>query len=189
MRMIFTLSLVLWGWAEVSTFIYIGNEIGGILTLLGIFVTAVMGIALLKNQGLSVLKRIRTDRLKGRASVSSVADSISLVIGGILMLIPGYFSDVVGFLLFVPGLRTFSGIYFIKWFTNSKRFYDFENLGANMYKPGHSHRPNTNSKNNPFEEDEKESYHPKTFDDVIEGDFVERLSPKAKIKQDKTALK
>ena len=100
-----TLSLLLLGWAEVSTFIYISNEIGGVLTLLGIFITAFVGIVLLKNQGLSVLKRIRSNMLEGRASVSSVADSISLVIGGILMLIPGYFSDAVGLLLFVPGLK------------------------------------------------------------------------------------
>ena len=185
MGLIFTLSLLLWGWAEVSTFIYIGNEIGGLLTLLGIFVTALMGIALLKNQGLSVLKRVHSDMLKGRASVSSVADSISLVIGGILMLIPGYLSDFVGLVLFIPGLRTFSGLYFIKSFANSRKFSGFENFTDNMYKSRHEHRSQTNSKKNPFKEKE-DPRHPKTFDDVIEGDFVERLSPKPKIKQNKT---
>ena len=185
MGLIFTLSLLLWGWAEVSTFIYIGNEIGGLLTLLGIFVTAIIGIVLLKNQGLSVLKRVHSDMLKGRTSVSSVADSISLVIGGILMLIPGYFSDVVGLVLFIPGLRTFSGMYFVKWFINSKRFSGFENLSKNIYNSRHEHRSQTNSKKNPFTKKE-EPYHPKTFDDVIEGDFVERLGPKPKIKQNKT---
>ena len=185
MGLIFTLSLLLWGWAEVSTFIYIGNEIGGLLTLLGIFITAFMGIVLLKNQGFSVLKRVRSNMLKGRASVSSVADTISLVIGGILMLIPGYFSDVVGLVLFIPGLRTFSGMCFIKWFINSRRFSGFENLSENMYKSKHEHRSQTNNNKNPFTEKE-EPYHPKTSDDVIEGDFVERLSPKPKIKQNKT---
>jgi len=179
MGLIFTLSLFLWGWAEVSTFIYIGNEIGGLLTLLGVFITALMGIVLLKNQGLSVLKRVHSDMLKGRASVTSVADSISLVIGGILMVIPGYFSDVVGLVLFIPGLRTFSGMYFIKWFINSRRFSGFENLSENMYKSKHEHRSQANSKGNPFKEKE-EPYHPKTFDDVIEGNFVERLGPKPK---------
>ena len=185
MGIIFTLILLLWGWAEISTFIYIGNEIGGILTLLGIFITAVLGIALLKNQGLSVLKRIRSDMLKGRAPVSSVADSISLVIGGVLMLIPGYFSDVIGLLLFIPGLRTFSGIYFIKWFTNSKRFYGFENFGGNMYKSGQEQPSNTKSTKNSFKK-KAGPYNPQTFDDIIEGDFVERLRPKTKIKQNKT---
>ena len=180
-----TLSLLLLGWAEVSTFIYISNEIGGVLTLLGIFITAFVGIVLLKNQGLSVLKRIRSNMLEGRASVSSVADSISLVIGGILMLIPGYFSDAVGLLLFVPGLRTFFGIFFIKWFTNSRRFNGFENFADTMYKSKHEHRSNTSGKKNSFEEKDVPN-HPKTFDDIIEGDFVERISPKPKIKQNKT---
>ena len=185
MGMIFTLSLLLWGWAEVSMFIYIGNKIGGTLTLVGIFVTAVVGIALLKNQGLSVLKRIRSDMFTGRTSVSSVADSISLVTGAILILIPGYCSDIVGLFLFIPGLRTFSGIFFIKWFTNSKRFKILENLDDNLFKSGHEDRFKTNSKKSPFESKEK-PYHPKTSDDIIEGDFVERLSPKPGLKQNKT---
>ncbi|MDC1381968.1 FxsA family protein [Candidatus Puniceispirillum sp.] len=184
MRLILTLSLLLWVWAEVTTFIYISNEIGGLLTLLGIFITAAMGIALLKNQGLSVLKRIRSDMLKGRAPVSSVADSISLIIGGVLVVIPGYFSDVVGLFLFIPGFRTYSGIYIIKWFAYSKKLSSFENLGDNMFKSGLWHYSSTNSRKNPYEYKETPS-NPKNFDDIVEGDFIERLSPKPTLKQEK----
>ena len=55
MGLVIILCLLIWGWAEMSAFIYIGSEIGGLLTLLGVFVTAIFGIALLKRQGLSVL--------------------------------------------------------------------------------------------------------------------------------------
>ena len=88
MGLIIILGLLIWGWAEMSAFIYIGSEIGGLLTLLGVFVTAIFGIALLKRQGLSVLSRIQADLAKGRAPVTSIADSISMVVGGALMLIP-----------------------------------------------------------------------------------------------------
>ena len=52
MGLVIILCLLIWGWAEMSAFIYIGSEIGGLLTLLGVFVTAIFGIALLKRQGL-----------------------------------------------------------------------------------------------------------------------------------------
>ena len=48
-----------------TAFIYIGSEIGGLLTLLGVFVTAIFGVVLLKRQGLSVLGRIQADLAKG----------------------------------------------------------------------------------------------------------------------------
>ena len=64
MGLIIILGLLIWGWAEMSAFIYIGSEIGGLLTLLGVFVTAIFGIALLKRQGLSVLSQIQADLAK-----------------------------------------------------------------------------------------------------------------------------
>ena len=63
MGLIIILGLLVWGWAEMSTFIYVGSEIGGLLTLLGVFTTAIFGIALLKRQGLSVLNQIQADLL------------------------------------------------------------------------------------------------------------------------------
>ena len=85
MGLIIILGLLIWLWAEMSTFIYIGSEIGVLLTLLGVFVTAIFGISLLKRQGLSVLNRIQADLARGRAPVTSIADSISMVVGGFLV--------------------------------------------------------------------------------------------------------
>ena len=185
MGLILILILVVLGWAETATFSYFSNEFGGLLTLLGIFVTATMGIALLKNQGLSVLNRIRNDLLKGQPPVSSIADSISLLIGGVLMLIPGYLTDVVGLFLFIPGLRTFTGIYFIKWFTNIQKFNGFVNLGDNIFQARDGHHSKTNDKNNSFRYDKKYHHH-KNFDDVIEGNFEEQVKPRPIIQQNKT---
>ena len=177
MGLIFILSLLFWGWAEMSAFIYIGNELGGLITLLGVFFTAIMGIALLKNQGISVLNRISSDMAKGRASMSSVADSISLVIGGILMLIPGYLTDVIGLFLFVPGFRTISGIYFIKLITRSRRFSNFVNRNGSERRSGQGQNAKTNTKEDPTKFSEQNHHHG-AYDDIIEGTFEERVSPK-----------
>ena len=117
--------LILWGWAEMSAFIYIGGEIGGLFTLLGVFVTAIIGLSLLKSQGGAVMTKIRFDLAQGRAPVGSIADSLSLAVGGILMLIPGYVTDAVGILLFMPGVRKIAGGWILHHLVTSNRLKGF----------------------------------------------------------------
>ena len=167
MRWAFLVIFLLWGWAEMTAFIFIGSEIGGLLTLLGVFVTAVIGIALLRQQGLSVLNNIRNDLAKGQAPVTSIADSIALLGGGILMLIPGYVTDAIGLLLFVPGLRTLAGIYILQWIARNQGF-----TSSMSFRAGGNFSAEDN-----FGAGEADNFKsaPKTFgdDDIIEGEFEE----------------
>ena len=173
MGLVIILCLLTWGWAEMSTFIYIGSEIGGLFTLFGVFVTAIFGITLLKRQGLSVLSRIQADFAKERATVTSIADSISIVFGSALMLIPGYITDGIGLLLFLPGIRTFAGVYLLQWMARSKHFTGFTNFGSGPFgnaasenlasgSDGHRHKPFT------------KQHRKVKDDDIIEGEFEER---------------
>ncbi|MDA9874104.1 FxsA family protein [Alphaproteobacteria bacterium] len=180
MGLVIILCLLIWGWAEMSAFIYIGLEIGGLLTLLGVFVTAIFGIALLKRQGLSVLSRIQADLAKGRAPVTSIADSISMVVGGALMLIPGYVTDGIGLLLFIPGIRTLAGVYLLQWMARNKRFTGFTNFGGASFGKGASSNPASGAAghhHNPFTKRQYKT----TDDDIIEGEFEERPDQDHKI--------
>ena len=163
MGLFILLGFILWGWAEMSAFIYIGGEIGGLFTLLGIFVTAIIGLSLLKSQGGAVMTKIRSDLAQGRAPVGSIADSLSLAVGGILMLIPGYVTDAVGILLFVPGVRTIAGAWILHHLVTSNRFKGFVHVDG---QAGFSTRRTT-----PF-------HH---TDDVIEGDATEHQPPKDRL--------
>jgi UPF0716 protein FxsA len=174
MGLIIILGLLIWGWAEMSAFIYIGSEIGGLLTLLGVFVTAIFGIALLKRQGLSVLSRIQADLAKGRAPVTSIADSISMVFGATLLLIPGYVTDGIGLLLFLPGIRTLTGVYLLQGMARSKRFTGFTNFGVGPFGNAASGNPASDTAGyqpNPFT---KQQHETRDDDDIIEGEFEER---------------
>ena len=189
MGLIIILGLLIWGWAEMSAFIYIGSEIGGLLTLLGVFVTAILGIALLKRQGLSVLSQMQADLTKGRAPVTSITNSISMVVGGALMLIPGYVTDAIGLLLFLPGIRTLAGIYFLQWMAKSKRFTGFTNFGSRPFgnaASGNAASGNSASDNSASDNSEsgtaghqhmpftKQQHKMMDDDDIIEGEFEER---------------
>ncbi|MDC0650200.1 FxsA family protein [Candidatus Puniceispirillum sp.] len=175
MGLIIILGLLIWGWAEMSAFIYIGSGVGGLLTLLGVFITAIFGIALLKHQGLSVIRRIQADFVKGRAPVTSIADSISMVVGGTLMLIPGYVTDAIGLLLFLPGIRTLAGVSLMEWNARNKRFTRFTNFGfSGPFENAASSNPVSGTaghQHNPFT---KQKHKTRDDDDIIEGEFEER---------------
>ena len=55
MGFLILIGIIIWGWAEITAFILIGDEIGGLLTFLGVFATAVVGVWLLKRQGARVM--------------------------------------------------------------------------------------------------------------------------------------
>lgn len=155
MGFVFLIVLLIWGWAEMSAFILIGAEIGGFLTVLGIFVTAVIGVMLLKQQGLGVLNRIRTEMRAGQPPITSIADSIALVCGGMLMLVPGYVTDATGLMLFIPGIRTLAGIYILQGLGKSRRFTSYVHVDGGFQQNSDFHR------------------HANDHDDIIEGEFKE----------------
>jgi UPF0716 protein FxsA len=163
MGLFFLFIFILWGWAEMSAFIFIGGEIGGLLTLLGVFVTSIIGLSLLKDQGKAVMARIRTDLAKGHAPVGSITDSVSLAVGGILMLIPGYVTDAVGVLLFVPGLRTIAGTWILHHLVANNRFKGFVHVGGQS--GSRAQTPHS------YAED----------DDIIEGDVTEHTPRKNRL--------
>ena len=160
---------ILWGWAEMSASIYIGGEIGGLFTLLGIFFTAIIGLSLLKSQGSAVMTKIRTDLAKGLTPVGSVADSISLAVGGILMLIPGYVTDAIGVLLFIPGLRTIAGAWMLHQLVTNNRFRGFFHVGGQGGVSGKGG----------FSTDHPRPFH--DANDVIEGDVTEHTPPRDRL--------
>ena len=99
----------IYGWIEFEAFIAIGNAVGGLVTFLGIFVTAFIGVALMKRQGKWVLKQWQSSISEGEMNTSTLASGASLVLGAVLMLLPGYVTDFVGLLCFTPILRVLIG--------------------------------------------------------------------------------
>jgi UPF0716 protein FxsA len=129
MGLLILVIVILWGWAEVTAFIIIGGEIGGLLTFIGVFLTAVVGLWLLRSQAANVMANLRQQVTRGEAPLAAVAESLSLLIGGILILIPGYVTDGLGLLLFVPGLRTVVGFAIMGRLLKNARFRSLAGTG------------------------------------------------------------
>jgi UPF0716 protein FxsA len=86
--------------------VLIGNAIGLWPTLLGVLLMALAGGLILRWQGLALLDEIRASMGQGRLPARALADAMMVAIAGLLLLLPGYFSDLVGILLLLPPVRT-----------------------------------------------------------------------------------
>ena len=139
MGLLFLVVIIFWGWAEVTAFIIIGGEIGGLMALIGVFLTALMGLWLLRSQASTVLASLKQQVTRGETPLAAVAESVSLLIGGVFMLIPGYITDGLGLLLFVPGLRTVVGLAIMSQLLKSPRFRSFAGTSGSNIHFGFAH--------------------------------------------------
>ena len=93
--------------AEISVFILVGSQIGLFPTLGLILVTAIIGSVLLRVQGFGIVRRISEEARSGRVPGRELIHGVMIVVAGVLLLTPGFISDTIGFLLFVPAVRDF----------------------------------------------------------------------------------
>lgn len=90
---------------EIVVFILVGRQIGVLPTLGMILVTAVTGSILLRVQGFGVLARIRQTTDTGRVPGRELVHGAMILVAGVLLLTPGFVTDTLGLLLFVPAVR------------------------------------------------------------------------------------
>ncbi len=90
---------------EIAVFIVAGQYIGLLATLGLIFLTAAIGSVLLRVQGVSILRRLTEENNAGRLPARELVHGGMIVVAGILLLTPGFVTDTIGFLLFVPAVR------------------------------------------------------------------------------------
>ena len=90
---------------EIAVFIQAGAVIGLWPTIGLVVLTAVAGTWLLRQQGLATLARAQRSMEHNQLPVNELFDGLCLLIGGILLLTPGFVTDSVGLLLLVPGVR------------------------------------------------------------------------------------
>jgi UPF0716 protein FxsA len=92
---------------EIYLFIEIGTMIGSIPTILSIFATAIVGSFLLKKQGRETIENLKRNMETMKPPIKEVFDGGCLILSGILLLTPGFFTDFIGFCLLIPSVRDF----------------------------------------------------------------------------------
>lgn len=132
---------------EMYLLIEVGSHIGAALTVGLVMLTAVLGLALLRIQGLATLTRGLGRLQQGELPALEVAEGLMLAVAGALLITPGFLTDAIGFLLLIPAGRVRVAGNLARRFGPPEPFHTSD--AARRSAPGH---------------------HP----DVIEGEFVVR---------------
>ena len=114
------LSIILIPVIEIYLFIKIGSQIGAITTILLIFTTAIVGIYYAKYEGLNTLKAGFSQLSKNESPTYEMISGAAIAFAALLLIIPGFATDVLGFLLIFPITRKFIFNKFAKKFKNTK---------------------------------------------------------------------
>ena len=90
---------------EIFLLIKIGGKIGALNTVALIFLTAVIGIYFAKLQGMQTLKSGMVNLYQNKAPIYEIISGASIALAALLLIIPGFFTDFIGFLLLIPFTR------------------------------------------------------------------------------------
>lgn len=104
MRILFILFVFL-PIAEIMLLIEVGDHIGGLNTVALVILTALLGAALLRHQGLGTLLQANQRLAQGQLPIKEMLSGIMLAVGGALLLTPGFITDSIGFFCLLPPTR------------------------------------------------------------------------------------
>ncbi|MFT8212049.1 MAG: FxsA family protein [Symbiopectobacterium sp.] len=97
--------LFLFAYIEISLFIRVAEVLGVAVTLLLVVFTSCIGVSLVRNQGVKTFIQMQQKIAAGESPAAEMVKSVSLVLAGFLLLLPGFFTDFLGLLLLLPPLQ------------------------------------------------------------------------------------
>ncbi len=100
---------------ELIILVKVGSYIGLWPTILIVVLTGIVGASLARYQGFIIINKIRSDVSSGRVPARELIDGLLILIGGIVLLTPGFITDICGFFLLIPFTRNL-----IKGFVRSR---------------------------------------------------------------------
>ena len=90
---------------EIAGFVVVGQQIGVLATIGLVLATSFAGILLLRSQGFGVMAKVQAEMAAGRDPSGQLAHGVMILVAAFLLLLPGFLTDIVGLLLFIPPVR------------------------------------------------------------------------------------
>jgi UPF0716 protein FxsA len=90
---------------EIAGFIVVGSKIGVLATLALVILSIFLGVFLLRLQGFGLIQKIREETAAGRTPKRELVHGVMLLFAAFLLIIPGFITDIIGLLLFIPAVR------------------------------------------------------------------------------------
>ena len=92
---------------EIYLFIKIGSQIGALTTITLIFATAILGIIYARYEGLNTLRSAFVQLVKNEVPVYEIISGAAITFAALLLIVPGFATDIIGFLIIFPFSRKF----------------------------------------------------------------------------------
>lgn len=99
------LAVLIVPFAEIYLLLEIGGIIGALPTILLVVFTAIAGTYLLKQQGLSTFRQFQQNLAQGQVPAYEMIEGPIILLGGVLLLTPGFITDILGLICLIPTLR------------------------------------------------------------------------------------
>ena len=115
------LSVILVPVVEIYLLIKIGSEIGALTTILLIFATAIIGIYYARYEGLNTLRSAFNQLSKNEAPAYEIISGAAIAFAALLLIVPGFVTDMMGFLLIFPLSRKIIFNKFVKKYKHKKQ--------------------------------------------------------------------
>ena len=123
---------------EIAILINIGKIIGAGYTIALVIGTAFLGVSLLRIQGISTLAKVQANIAKGQLPATELIEGLILLISGVLLLTPGFFTDMLGFLMLVPILRQrLAETFFVNFMKNHINIRQTQTRSGNIIEGEH----------------------------------------------------
>lgn len=131
-RILFLFFLIV-PFVEIYLLLQLGGIIGVLPTIFMVVFTAVLGAWLLRRQGFATLQRFQDSLQQGQIPAMEMIEGPILLVGGALLLTPGFFTDMMGFACLIPNVRRKIAVYVIE----NKLI----QMGAHPFQENNSHDP------------------------------------------------
>jgi UPF0716 protein FxsA len=112
------LTIILVPIIEIYLFIKIGSQIGAFNTISLIFITAIIGVIYARYEGLNTLKSGISGMIKNEVPAYEIISGAAIAFAAILLIVPGFATDIIGFLIIFPFTRKIIFGRFLKKFKN-----------------------------------------------------------------------
>ena len=107
MRVFGFIIFFIYAYFELSLFITVADSIGVFLALIGIIATSIIGLSLIKKQGLRNLSIMQQKIANQQSPKDEIIKSVSLLFAGFLLLIPGFLTDILGAIMLIPRVQEY----------------------------------------------------------------------------------
>ncbi|HDZ9494531.1 TPA: membrane protein FxsA [Vibrio cholerae] len=143
---------------EIALFIQVGGVLGLWPTIALVLLTAIVGASLVRSQGLQTLLTVQQRLAQGQLPAQQILEGVMLAVAGVLLLTPGFFTDILGMLVLLPAPRA----YFAKQLMSRVVVGNIHASGAGFEQPNPFHdraNPNGTTYEGEFERKDDQDQH------------------------------